>query len=41
VVVIPPLVRQRVTNVGQGDLIFLAICTPRFRRENYEDVEIP
>jgi len=39
VVVIPPMVRQRITNVGSGDLIFLAICTPRFRGENYEDVE--
>jgi mannose-6-phosphate isomerase-like protein (cupin superfamily) len=39
VVVIAPMVRQRITNVGPGDLIFLAICTPRFRRDNYEDVE--
>jgi mannose-6-phosphate isomerase-like protein (cupin superfamily) len=39
VVVIPAMVRQRITNVGQGDLVFLAICTPRFRPENYEDLE--
>jgi mannose-6-phosphate isomerase-like protein (cupin superfamily) len=38
VVVIPPLCRQRITNVGEDELVFLAICTPRFRRENYEDV---
>ena len=39
VVHIPPMCRQRITNVGKGDLIFLAICTPRFERRNYEDVE--
>jgi mannose-6-phosphate isomerase-like protein (cupin superfamily) len=39
VVRIPPMCRQRITNVGEGDLVFLAICSPRFRRENYEDVE--
>jgi mannose-6-phosphate isomerase-like protein (cupin superfamily) len=41
VVVIPPLCRQRIANVGQTDLLFLAICTPRFRPENYEDLEKP
>ncbi|MFN2309538.1 MAG: cupin domain-containing protein [Gammaproteobacteria bacterium] len=30
VVVIPAGVRQRITNVGAGDLVFYAICTPRF-----------
>ena len=35
VVMIPPSVRQRIANVGKGDLVFLAICTPRFRPENY------
>lgn len=39
VVVIPPGVRQRLTNTGGDDLIFLAICTPRFRFEDYEDVD--
>jgi mannose-6-phosphate isomerase-like protein (cupin superfamily) len=39
VVVIPPLCPQRITNVGTGDLLFLAICTPRFRPEAYEDLE--
>lgn len=39
VVRIPPMCRQRITNIGKGDLVFLAICTPRFRRENYEDVD--
>lgn len=39
VVLIPPSCRQRITNLGQGDLIFLAICTPRFRPEAYEDID--
>lgn len=30
VVVIPPGVRQRITNAGGDDLLFYAICTPRF-----------
>jgi mannose-6-phosphate isomerase-like protein (cupin superfamily) len=39
VVMIPPGVRQRITNRGDADLIFLAICTPRFTLTGYEDVE--
>ena len=39
VVLIPPLCRQRITNTGTDDLIFLAICTPRFINEAYEDIE--
>ena len=39
VVAIPPLTSQRITNTGSKDLIFLAICTPRFIDENYEDIE--
>ena len=39
VVTIPPLVRQRITNIGKDDLIFLAICTPRFTETNYEELE--
>ena len=38
-VVIPPGIRQRITNTASGDLIFLAVCTPRFMPEAYEDVE--
>ena len=38
-VLIPPLCRQRITNLGDHDLIFLALCTPRFRPESYEDIE--
>ncbi|MBM4207449.1 MAG: cupin domain-containing protein [Gammaproteobacteria bacterium] len=39
VVLIPAECRQRITNTGATDLIFLAICTPRFRQESYEDIE--
>lgn len=39
VVLIPPDCRQRITCLGSEDLIFLAICTPRFRPEAYEDVD--
>ncbi len=39
VVVIPPSCPQRITNTGDCDLIFLAICTPRFLVEAYEDIE--
>ncbi|WP_024297366.1 cupin domain-containing protein [Methylomicrobium lacus] len=39
VVLIPPSYRQRITNIGPGDLIFLAICSPRFRNEAYEDID--
>jgi mannose-6-phosphate isomerase-like protein (cupin superfamily) len=39
VVIIPAGVRQRITNNGSEDLVFLAICTPRFQPENYTDLE--
>ena len=39
VVLIPPQCRQRITNSGTSDLIFLAICTPRFCNDAYEDVD--
>lgn len=35
VVLIPSGVRQRIRNVGVDDLVFLAICSPRFLLENY------
>lgn len=37
VVIIPPQTRQRITNTGDSDLIFLAICSPRFHEKNYID----
>ena len=39
VVLIPPFARQRITNTGKEQLIFLAICSPRFQPEVYEDIE--
>jgi len=39
VVLIAPMERQRIANVGEKELVFLAICTPRFRPENYEELE--
>ena len=36
VVIIPPNTRQRITNTSSKDLIFLALCTPRFEAENYQ-----
>jgi mannose-6-phosphate isomerase-like protein (cupin superfamily) len=39
VVIIPPLCPQKITNIGTEDLIFLAICTPRFIKEIYEDLK--
>jgi len=39
VVIIPAMCRQRITNTGSADLIFLAICTPRFSHAAYEDVD--
>ena len=35
VVLIPAGIDQRITNSGDDDLIFLALCTPRFRDANY------
>ncbi len=39
VVLIPADVEQRITNTGDRDLVFLALCTPRFLQQNYEDTE--
>lgn len=38
-VLIPPFCRQRIANTGDSALVFLALCTPRFRPECYEDIE--
>jgi len=37
VVIIPPLCRQRITNLGEGDLVFLCVCIPGFQAEAYEE----
>lgn len=38
-VLIPPMCRQRITNIGAEDLVFLAICSPRFVIDAYEDID--
>lgn len=35
IVLIPPDCPQRISNIGDHDLVFLAICTPRFHQKNY------
>lgn len=39
VALIPPDARQRIANVGDDDLVFLAVCSPRFLPEVYVDCE--
>ncbi len=39
VVVIPPMSAQRISNSGTEDLIFLAICSPRFEAAAYQEIE--
>lgn len=38
-VFIPADVPQRIANLGDDELIFLAVCTPRFAPECYENLE--
>lgn len=37
-VYIPKNTRQRITNVGETDLVFLCFCVPRFKQENYQSL---
>jgi mannose-6-phosphate isomerase-like protein (cupin superfamily) len=39
VVIIPPGCAQRITNDGSSSLIFLAICSPRFKGKAYHQLE--
>lgn len=39
VVLIPAGCRQRIACLGPEELVFLAICTPRFRPAAYRDLE--
>ena len=39
VVLIPALCRQRIANTAGEDLVFLAVCTPRFVPDAYEELE--
>jgi mannose-6-phosphate isomerase-like protein (cupin superfamily) len=38
-VLIPAGHGQRITNLGEGDLVFLALCTPRFTPDVYADID--
>lgn len=38
VVLIPPGIPQRISNTGAVDLVFLAVCTPRFTGDVYESL---
>ena len=39
VVLIPPGCPQRIRNTGHDDLVFLAVCSPRFEAGRYHDIE--
>jgi mannose-6-phosphate isomerase-like protein (cupin superfamily) len=39
VVIVPPGIPQRITNIADSDLIFMAVCTPRFTKDAYEDID--
>ena len=39
VVRIPAGTAQRITNSGNSDLVFYALCTPRFRQDCYRSLE--
>ena len=39
VLLIPPMVRQRITNTAAEDLLFLAVCSPRFSAEAYREAD--
>lgn len=41
VVIIPAGYPQSIENTGDCELVFLVICTPRFRPEIYEDLSKP
>ena len=40
VVVIPANAAQKIKNIGEQDLLFLALCTPRFVCEAYQDIDV-
>lgn len=39
VVLIPAGTPQRITNIGDGDLILFCVCTPGYKREFYHNME--
>jgi mannose-6-phosphate isomerase-like protein (cupin superfamily) len=38
-IVIPEGIAQRITNIGESDLVFYCICTPAFTQECYRNDE--
>lgn len=40
VVIIPANCPQKITNTGKKDLVFLALCTPRFQTQFYENIDV-
>lgn len=38
-VIIPEDCLQSIRNTGEEDLVFLVICTPRFKVENYREID--
>jgi len=40
IVIIPAGVRQRISNIGGGSLLFLAICSPRFEESVYVGIKL-
>jgi mannose-6-phosphate isomerase-like protein (cupin superfamily) len=41
VVIISPGVSQRISNTSDDDLVFLALCTPRFDPHDYLELKVP
>lgn len=41
VIVIEPGEPQRIANTGDQDLVFVVVCTPRFRPEVYRELDAP
>ena len=39
VILIPPMCRQRITNTSAEELLFLAICSPRFTVDDYVEFD--
>ena len=39
VVIVPADTAQQISNIGDSDLVFYCICTPRFSRDCYESLE--
>ena len=39
VVLVPPDIPQRITNTGDGDLVFYCLCTPAWREKAYRSME--